>query len=80
MLFQVEMEVRLPHDMAVTEHYCVLHDFPLFHDQGALEAARPYYEKAKSTEIGNTVGLEALHRLEAIKAALGKQDVSPQQE
>ncbi len=31
---------RLPHDMAVTENFTVLHDFPLFYDQDALAAGR----------------------------------------
>ncbi len=31
---------RLPHDMAVTEHYTVLHDLPLFHDPEALKLGR----------------------------------------
>ena len=31
---------RLPHDMAITEHYTVLHDFPLFYDEDALKAGR----------------------------------------
>ena len=31
---------RLPHDMAVTEHYTVLHDFPLFYDMDAFAAGR----------------------------------------
>jgi carotenoid cleavage dioxygenase-like enzyme len=31
---------RLPHDMAFTEHYTVLHDLPLFHDPGALALGR----------------------------------------
>jgi len=31
---------RLPHDMAVTEHYSILHDLPLFHDAEALAAGR----------------------------------------
>jgi len=31
---------RLPHDMAVTEHYSILHDLPLFHDLEALKAGR----------------------------------------
>jgi carotenoid cleavage dioxygenase len=31
---------RLPHDMAVTEHYSVLHDLPLFHDPEALKLGR----------------------------------------
>lgn len=42
----------------------------LYENQGKLEEARPYYEKAKGVEIGNTIGLEAIHRLEAIDAAL----------
>ena len=31
---------RLPHDMAVTQHYTVLHDLPLFNDMAALGAGR----------------------------------------
>ncbi len=31
---------RLPHDMAVTEHYSILHDFPLWPDAEALKAGR----------------------------------------
>ncbi len=31
---------RLPHDMAVTERYSILHDLPLFHDLGALATGR----------------------------------------
>ena len=31
---------RLPHDMAVTEHYAILHDLPLFQDAEALKAQR----------------------------------------
>jgi carotenoid cleavage dioxygenase-like enzyme len=31
---------RLPHDMAITEHYTVLHDLPLFQDAQALAAGR----------------------------------------
>lgn len=31
---------RLPHDMAVTEHYSILHDLPLFHDEQALKLGR----------------------------------------
>ena len=31
---------RLPHDMAVTKHFTVLHDLPLFHDADALDAGR----------------------------------------
>ena len=31
---------RLPHDMAVTEHYSVLHDLPLFHDHEAMKLGR----------------------------------------
>lgn len=31
---------RLPHDMAVTEHYSILHDLPLFHDPEAMKLGR----------------------------------------
>ena len=31
---------RLPHDMALTENYAVLHDFPLFYEQEAFKAGR----------------------------------------
>ena len=31
---------RLPHDMAVTEHYSVLHDLPLFHNHEAMALGR----------------------------------------
>lgn len=31
---------RLPHDMAVTEHYSILHDFPLLLDETALATGR----------------------------------------
>jgi carotenoid cleavage dioxygenase-like enzyme len=31
---------RLPHDMAVTEHYTILHDFPLYPDVEAMQAGR----------------------------------------
>lgn len=31
---------RLPHDMAITEHYSILHDLPLIHDEEALKLGR----------------------------------------
>lgn len=31
---------RLPHDMAITENYAILHDFPLFYDEAALAVGR----------------------------------------
>ncbi|MFM6996622.1 MAG: carotenoid oxygenase family protein [Limnohabitans sp.] len=31
---------RLPHDMAITEHHSILHDFPLINDPAALAAGR----------------------------------------
>lgn len=40
---QVPIELpgpRLPHDMAITQHYSILHDLPLFHDEAAFAAGR----------------------------------------
>jgi len=31
---------RLPHDMAITQNYSVVHDFPLFYDMEAFQAGR----------------------------------------
>jgi len=31
---------RLPHDMGITENYSILHDLPVYHDEGALRAGR----------------------------------------
>jgi carotenoid cleavage dioxygenase len=31
---------RLPHDMAVTEHYSILHDVPVYHDHDAMAVGR----------------------------------------
>jgi carotenoid cleavage dioxygenase-like enzyme len=31
---------RLPHDMAITEHYSIIHDLPLFHDPEAMKLGR----------------------------------------
>jgi carotenoid cleavage dioxygenase-like enzyme len=31
---------RLPHDMAITEHYSILHDLPLLHDEEAMARGR----------------------------------------
>jgi tetratricopeptide (TPR) repeat protein len=45
----------------------------LYENQGKLEVAKTYYAKAKGVEIGNTIGLEAIQRIEAIDAALKKQ-------
>lgn len=42
----------------------------LYENQGKLEQAKPCYEKAKGVEIGNSIGLEAIRRLENINAAL----------
>lgn len=39
----------------------------LFENKGAVDAALQYYEKAKGVEIGNTIGLEAIHRIEALR-------------
>jgi carotenoid cleavage dioxygenase-like enzyme len=40
---QVPIELpgpRLPHDLAITQHYTILHDLPLFYDLDALAAGR----------------------------------------
>jgi tetratricopeptide (TPR) repeat protein len=42
----------------------------LYENQGKLEQAKPYYEKAKGVEIDNSIGLEAIRRLESINAAI----------
>ena len=42
----------------------------LYENQGKLELAKTYYLKAKGVEIGNTIGLEAVQRIETIDAAL----------
>ncbi len=31
---------RLPHDMGITRNYSILHDLPIYHDEGALQAGR----------------------------------------
>jgi len=42
----------------------------LYENQGKLEVAKSFYQKAKGVEIGNTIGLEAIQRIEAIDNAL----------
>jgi len=44
----------------------------LLENQGNLSTAKTYYERARDIEIGNTAGLESLHRLDAINATLNK--------
>lgn len=44
----------------------------LYENQGKLDLAKSYYLKAKGVEIGNTIGLEAIQRIEMIDAALKK--------
>jgi tetratricopeptide (TPR) repeat protein len=44
----------------------------LMENQGNLTMAKTYYERARDIEIGNTAGLESLHRLDAINATLNK--------
>jgi len=46
---------RLPHDMAVTEHYTILHDFPLIPDLEALKAGR--YKVAFHPEMPTRFGI-----------------------
>jgi carotenoid cleavage dioxygenase len=45
---------RLPHDMAVTEHYTILHDFPMLLDEAARAAGRykVYFEPSMPTRFG----------------------------
>lgn len=45
---------RLPHDMAITEHYSILHDLPLFHNEDALTLGRHKIEfhPEMSTRLG----------------------------
>jgi tetratricopeptide (TPR) repeat protein len=47
----------------------------LMENQGNLTMAKTYYERARDVEIGNTAGLESLHRLDAINAALSKNSI-----
>jgi len=49
----------------------------LYENQGKLEIARTYYLKAKGIEIGNTIGLEAVQRIETIDAALKHKPNAP---
>ncbi len=51
----------------------------LLENQGKLEEAKPFYERAKGIEVGNIVGLEAIHRLEAIEIVL-KQKAEKQEQ
>lgn len=46
-------------------------------NQSAYEEALQYYEKAKGSDIGNTIGLEAMKRIEAIKQALATSQGPP---
>lgn len=50
----------------------------LLENRGELSAALPFYEKAKGSEIGNTIGLEAIRRIEAIQSALGSSENKPE--
>lgn len=42
----------------------------LLENQGQLAEAKTYYEKAKGTEIGNLIGLEAIRRIETIEQTM----------
>jgi len=50
----------------------------LLENEGKPEEALPFYDRAKGAEIGNTVGLEALHRIDAIKHALKNTEQGPE--
>lgn len=45
---------RLPHDMAITEHYSILHDHPVFHDEAARAAGRHkvVFDSSMPTRLG----------------------------
>ena len=45
---------RLPHDMAISEHYSVLNDFPLYWPQNMLEQGFyvPYYDRELPARFG----------------------------
>lgn len=45
---------RLPHDMAISEHYSILHDLPLIHCEEALRHGRHklHFETALPTRLG----------------------------
>ena len=49
----------------------------LYENQGKFTEARAFYTKAKGVEIGNTIGLEAIQRIEAIDAALKNSTKKP---
>jgi len=45
---------RLPHDMAITQHYSILHDHPVFHDPEAHAAGRHkiVFDSNQATRLG----------------------------
>jgi len=45
---------RLPHDMAITQHYSILHDHPVFHDEAARAAGRHkvVFDSTMPTRLG----------------------------
>ena len=53
---------RLPHDMAITEHYSILHDFPLFNDPQALAEGR--YKLSFHRELPTRFAVIPRHGLE----------------
>ena len=56
---------RLPHDMAITEHYSILHDLPLFHNPDALKLGRHKIEfhPEMATRLGVMPRLGASHSI-----------------
>ncbi len=49
----------------------------LYENEGKFTEARAFYTRAKGVEIGNTIGLEAIQRIEAIDAALKNNTKTP---
>ncbi|MGE0199366.1 MAG: tetratricopeptide repeat protein [Candidatus Melainabacteria bacterium] len=43
-------------------------------NQGQLQEALSYYQQAKGAEVGNTIGLEAINRVQAIEAELARRE------
>jgi Flp pilus assembly protein TadD len=55
-----------------TNQFALFNMGTLLENQGRFDEAKTYYERAKGVEIGNTAGLEAMHRLDEINASLSR--------